>query len=385
MEDLPPDVLQKLNKKFQSLLQEKEHMIKELHEKIESLNQQIINLSFSSDEEYKKYQTDVVSTVLDQNRNYYSKKSQLEMNYLKLRGKYRLQAAQIKYLNDRLAPPSPKSSSKVDIEKLENEVKRLESLVSCHEENEEDLRGQLEEAHNEIIEEKGKHAELRIKTEEAFNQLLEKLSLERGQKRTEPEKEKSSEEIQKLQETIQEKEETIKQLNAQNEKLSNLLTDTTTACETFKANQNELYENLSKILNTEPNPQSIVGSIQHLITLPSQIELLKQQLNASNHPPEDQPKNDILIDSLKEIIKNFSPDELNLQPRSELKQLFAALVNMLNAAIKPNPDDAMLKPHIRAVVYQARYFVGRESENPLPNMNDKRSSPSTVSEFMPRT
>jgi len=66
-----------------------------------------------------------------------------------------------------------------------------------------------------------------------------------------------------------------------------------------------------------------------------------------------------LLDALQQIHSNLSPNALNLPHDSELRQLFAALCNMLHAAMDPAATKTILVPHIRDVVYQARAFAPR--------------------------
>ena len=397
MFELSPDTIKQHNSELEELVRLKDQKIQEMQERIDSMEQQIVQISNNADIGYQTYQMDYLLMAQQQNRTYFSEKAQLELKFLQLRCKFREQALTIKTLQDQLAPSPPKSNSNADPKKLEHENQKLMSLISLHKNNEEDFKTQLEEANEMIKKEKEKVIKLQQEGKSAFNELCEKLKIERTQKESQSQNDVSEAMIQQLNKTIQEKESQlqndekkiqekdflINQLMSEKDSLSSLLTSTTAACENFKANQNKLYEDLSKILNTEPNIQNIVGSIQHLITLPNQIEVLKQKLEHSNQVQQNDPILTVIIDSLKEVISNLSPDELSLQPQSELKQLFAAIVNMLNAAISPNPTNAMLVPHIKAVVYQARYFVGKVSGNPLPDMKDKRSSPSTVSEYIP--
>jgi hypothetical protein len=64
-------------------------------------------------------------------------------------------------------------------------------------------------------------------------------------------------------------------------------------------------------------------------------------------------------DALQQILQNLSPNALNLPADSELRQLFAALCNMLRSALDPAASKSVLLPHVRAVVYQARVFAPR--------------------------
>jgi chromosome segregation ATPase len=64
-----------------------------------------------------------------------------------------------------------------------------------------------------------------------------------------------------------------------------------------------------------------------------------------------------IVDALKQILEYLSPNALNLPTNSELRQLFAALCNMLNAAIDPLAGQSVLVPHIKSLAYQARVFA----------------------------
>jgi hypothetical protein len=63
-----------------------------------------------------------------------------------------------------------------------------------------------------------------------------------------------------------------------------------------------------------------------------------------------------LVDALRQILANLSPNALELKPDSELRQLFAALCNVLTAAVDPLTNKALLMAHVRALVFQARVF-----------------------------
>jgi hypothetical protein len=68
-----------------------------------------------------------------------------------------------------------------------------------------------------------------------------------------------------------------------------------------------------------------------------------------------------LREAFQQILQNLSPNALNLPADSELRQLFAALCNMLHSALDPLARKSVLLPHIRAVVYQARLFAPKRS------------------------
>jgi hypothetical protein len=68
-----------------------------------------------------------------------------------------------------------------------------------------------------------------------------------------------------------------------------------------------------------------------------------------------------LREAFQQILQNLSPNALNLPNDSQLRQLFAALCNMLHSALDPVASKSVLLPHVRAVVYQARLFAPKRS------------------------
>ena len=122
----------------------------------------------------------------------------------------------------------------------------------------------------------------------------------------------------------------------------------------------------------------IVSKVKELSELPNQIDELKRKIvNNENKPLQNtdteknnsENKTNEVISAFKQVLANLSPNELQLPHDSELRQLFAALCNMFNAALNPNVNINLLNSHIKSVVYQARVFMPNKEENHI-NVSD---------------
>lgn len=165
-------------------------------------------------------------------------------------------------------------------------------------------------------------------------------------------------------EGISEKENEINELKNENQALQASYDELNDSAQKMASKLTDFMNNLGETLGCQAEPQDIADSVKALSQaknenrkLRNEIESLKilgtvDQNEAYSH----------IIDSLKEMQSKISPDELKLDTNSPIRQLFAALSNMINAAISPGASRATLQSHVKAVYYQARAFTKEDLE-----------------------
>lgn len=152
------------------------------------------------------------------------------------------------------------------------------------------------------------------------------------------------------------------ELQNENETLKTAIDELTESAKQMAA-QNEIFINsLAAALGCQ-SLDEITESVQKLVPLKIQNESLKLEIdNLKKLGSIDQNEAySSITDSLRQIQETLSPDNLNLDSNSPLRQLFAAFSNMLDAAISPNASKVILQPHIRALKQQARAFKKEDS------------------------
>jgi hypothetical protein len=104
--------------------------------------------------------------------------------------------------------------------------------------------------------------------------------------------------------------------------------------------------------------------LKELITLPTEIDKLRlEMVEYRNRRTGNQNESyEAAMAALKQVRDNISPDELKLPDNSVLRQLFASFHNLVTALLKPIESRAILMPHVRALVHQARAFSPESPE-----------------------
>jgi hypothetical protein len=130
---------------------------------------------------------------------------------------------------------------------------------------------------------------------------------------------------------------------------------------TWKSENQKLLETIDDLEKsaheTTTTQISFIASLEELLGCSSLMDAIQKvtELVRGRGPGSQAHLN--LEDALHQILINISPNALELPPDSELRQLFAALCNVLTAAIDPHTTKALLMSHVRALVFQARLFA----------------------------
>jgi chromosome segregation ATPase len=155
-------------------------------------------------------------------------------------------------------------------------------------------------------------------------------------------------------------EETKRQLEdseAEKQDLQSTIDQLESAAKELAGNYQTFIETLGRLLGCE-GMEAIVGRVRELVLLPSQLEKLRlDMIEMRNRRMGDVHEGyEAVIDALKQVRDNLSPDSLRLSEDSVLRQLFASFCNLVTALSKPVESRKVLMPHVRALVFQARVF-----------------------------
>lgn len=164
--------------------------------------------------------------------------------------------------------------------------------------------------------------------------------------------------------------EEIAQLKEENEVLQTNFDELNEKVQQLSSSQADFVNSLSSVLGCQPELPEIVQMVKKTVPLKIENQKLKMEIdNLKILGTVDQNEAYTnIIESLREMQSKLSPDELHLNINSPLKQLFAAISNMINAAISPNASKVVLQSHVRSVYYQARAFKKEDLDESMYNV-----------------
>ena len=367
--------LQRQIEVLQSNLEAKSEELDMANKQVRTLRSEILDQLQSAGANINTFEHMFIDMLESENDRLYADNTELKRRFLDLKAK----ARKFKATNARLkavvsAQPSAPESS-IQAENLALKTHQADLNIELDFEKEQTAAAQQEiEKLNQTIERfRGKWKEMKRQARADFDVFKEKLTEERrkkeatevGRMEIELEELKKQRDVdqQNFESQLNSLREELEQAKADKERLEGEKVEMQQTIETM---DNTAREYSSAQMNFVSSLESIVGcsdlsaalrKVQELAQLPKQIEELRAQLATAEPPatPEGQTYADI-IDALQQINQNLSPNALNLPPNSEVRQLFAAICNMVTAALDPQASKLMLLPHVRAVVFQARGF-----------------------------
>ncbi|KAH0787327.1 hypothetical protein GPJ56_008838 [Histomonas meleagridis] len=335
----------------------KDEKIQEYQQQIQNLKEQIQQLSTSPIQEVAEIESPLFM-FYDNILNETEKENiELKSRLLKLLSQKRNLKIKLKQTQVRSVPMSPKSPSspEVEIKNLNNKIFSLQSDLEFNTEQVALLTEMNQKLQEKYDASKVQIKQLKQEAKSKFEILHTKLQEARNkepQPQIQEPTENDAKESQANLEIIDNLNKEIEDLKAQNQQTESMNKELQSTIE-------ELQNSLQELQNGQFNFISSLGNIlgcNSLQEIVSKVQTLIQVPRTQQY--------DELIDSLKQIYTNLSPNMLKLPHDSELRQLFAALCNMLNAAIDPKASKSMLIPYIKSVVVQARVFMpGNNHQN----------------------
>ncbi|OHS99000.1 hypothetical protein TRFO_34610 [Tritrichomonas foetus] len=149
----------------------------------------------------------------------------------------------------------------------------------------------------------------------------------------------------------------IESIQTENNLLKQTIESLEAAAQEITNSQADFINSLESVLGCQ-SLEKIVETVKLLAPLKIENEKLKMEISKLEilGTVDQNDAYSTIVDALKQMNSKLSPDELKLPTNSPLRQLFAAISNMINTAILPNASKVLLQPHIRAVACQARVF-----------------------------
>ena len=367
--------LQRQIEVLQTNLEAKEQELEAANNQVRTLRAEIVDQLQAADVNVSTFEHKFIDLLESENDRLYTDNLELKRRFLDLRASARKFKATNAKLKAVVAAQSSAPESSVQAENLALKTQQAELKVELEFEKEQTAEAQqeVERLNQQMAAFRAKWKEMKRQAREDFDVFKEKLTEERRKKeQTEVGRmELELEELRKQRDTdhasfeaqMNELREQLQKETAERERLEGEKTDMQ---QTIESMDNTAREYSSAQMNFVSSLEAIVGcsdlagalrKVQELSQLPKQIEELQAKLATAETPatPQGQTYADI-VDALQQINQNLSPNVLNLPPNSEVRQLFAALCNMITAALDPNASKLMLLPHVRAVVFQARGF-----------------------------
>jgi chromosome segregation ATPase len=275
--------------------------------------------------EVRQFQHDQLDFLEKENSDLLLQIRELQSRYLQVNAQKHSLRAQLNVLGQQPPHGSTGNSSLMRrIAELEAENRTLTSSLKDTETKFETVQHKLDEYHTE-------NKKLRKEAKDTFAVLQEKLIAARNGALEANEAERDT-----LQTTVDQLEKSSQELLAQH---------------------GEFVQHLGRLLDCDDAPE-IVARVRELILLPAQIEKLRFDLIEMRNRRLGNVHEgyEAVIDALKQVYENLSPNALKLAENSVLRQLFASFCNLVTALLRPVESKQVLMPHVRAVVFQARVF-----------------------------
>lgn len=367
--------------------------IKKYQQQVLQLGEKLVKESHKDRKELNEADSTFIPYIMEQFDAMMQENEELRTQYIKIKAREAKNKAMIKTLQYKLEDKPSQSSSEKDqkIDLMTAQINELQAKLKC--------------ANDEITE----LLQINDKMKRKQNQTFEKLKNYEGKLQVEFDILKQKlDEARQANPVIASEEIQISSLKSQLEKLSQELENERSKCskevsqlttrneDLVNENQrlNKAFEDVERASKQITNAQiSFINEISQTLGVTSTDEI-KEELNKLislktdrmqilNAPVHDSNGNvqsfQEIRDALQQIMENLSPNELKLPQDSELRQLFAALYNMINQSLNPNANKSLLQPHIRAVVFQARAFKPQEVVA-SPSRINSSSSPHKIDE-----
>lgn len=299
----------------------------------------------------------------------------------------RSECLDIKKRYDRLkavcTPLSPQSPSGLQAENqaLRTQISDLSNNLEYAEVEKDRLSQEIEKLQKTMETKDGVIKEMKVEAKSKFKILRQKLTDERALLKSSDagklyiELEETKKQHQSAVKELEEKIESLRKENqdliangrkTEEEKaqLASKLEELNEAARANTSREIGFIESMEEIFGCR-DFQGALTKAHELSELPAKIALLESKLAAAGGDNNNNGHADTYVDvinALKQVESNLSPNVLNLPRDSELRQLFAALCNMIHAAIDPKASKTVLMPHVRSVVYQARVFGPKSEE-----------------------
>jgi hypothetical protein len=328
--------------RLKSLCQAKDEEIEKGRTIISSLRRELFQHSQPSNPDLAALNLQQFDNLERENTLLEQENVELKCRYLTLlshKNEYKKRYAKLKSIACVPCPPSP-YSLEAENQSLRQKVVELTQTVAWVTEEKEFANEQLQERASIM-------KAMRTEAMEKFNILKSKLSEERGH----------------FSET--EVHDTIRELTQKYEReldeLRNRLRESQAQSQSENTKLMETIDSLEKSAQESTAIQiDFIGSLETMLGCSSLAEALLKVQDLVKQKTGDSRAFGELIEAFKEILANLSPNALDLPSDSELRQLFAALCNMLTVAIDPLVTKSLLTPHVRAVVFQARSLTPKK-------------------------
>ncbi|OHT09422.1 hypothetical protein TRFO_21653 [Tritrichomonas foetus] len=362
--------LEKIEK--QSSLKDAE--IQALQDRNKKLEESILQLTKSEFNEYSDYFTTLIQDQYNEYKKYFEENLSFSQKYIKILAKKNHYKKMYNAIKLKSVPFSPKSPSGYEAEnqKLTIENQNLKHELEFAQEQISLATEESQKYQNELTQLHAKYEEINKNGVQNFQLMKAKLDEQRESMKSSDvgQTQLQNEELQKEIDTLKtqheaELEELKKQIETEQQQNSNLekenkilqesIISLQEACSQMTTSQTDFISSLGEVVGCQEISE-ISTKVKELSLLPAKILNLQQKI-ATLKGGEEVNLHDDVIDALQQIQKQISPNELKLPRDSELKQLFAALCNMFNAALDPKASKSFLKPHILSVVHQARNFT----------------------------
>ena len=367
----------------------KDEKIKDYEEKIKSLEQKILEYSKFGSEGFDEFLNDFITFQFNEYKNLDQKYSELSIKFFKLMAKKNKIKKEKAILKAKSIPFSPKSptSSESEIQKLNIQILDLKAELDFTKEEFNLVSDESKKYKKELNELQELNNSAFAKATTNFNIMKQKLQEQRDlmsssdvgkcqvqieelQNKIKTNEEAHQNQLNELQQKITEEQKNRENIESENKMLQETVTQLEESCQKMTNGQTEFLESLGQLIGCN-TIEEISAKIKELSSVAQRNRELEQTLSSVKREGNARSHDDV-IDALKKIQEKLSPNELKLPKNSELRQLFAALYNMLNVALDKDTSMTLLSPHINAVIYQARSFSPASiSETSQQNFSSK--------------
>jgi hypothetical protein len=332
-----PEQLERELEELTNICQLKDEKIQQYQDQISALRRELFQQSQSPHPDVADLASQQFASLEHENATLDRENDELKRRFLRVlsqKHEYKKRYKKAKLLSVSVSPPPP-SSLQAENQRLRIHIAELTHDLACATEEKDFANEQLQERAETI-------RAMRSEAIEKFNILRAKLIDERtGPRRDNADALQAQ--LTRLRADVEAAEAAAAEARAENAKL----------LEAVDALQNSSEEAMAAQIE-------FIGSLETLLGCSSLSDALQRVRELATRPRAGGAHED-LVDALKQILANLSPKSLDLPPDSELRQLFAALCNMLTVATDPEATKTLLMPHVRALVFQARVFAPKRT------------------------
>jgi chromosome segregation ATPase len=357
MEDPSVAKLQSQLDELKNLCQTKDQDIQKYRHRLQQLRQDQFAASQSQSPEVATYERGQFEILEEDNAQLTQENDELKARFLRLLAKkneYKKRYRQLKATAVLASPASP-SGLQAENQNLKVKMAELSTALEFTTEERDIALGEAEAYRSKLDRRVEEMRKMRAEAKDAFATLRGKLDEERSQRQfSQPDSDDMTQQLTDLQNRLRNlsdeltrSQSAVKALEGENRSLHETVERLDTSARELNGAQIGFISSLEEVLGCS-SFSAALQRVQELATLAKSRE--GGQLADSEAYAE-------IVDALKQILGHLSPNALNLPADSELRQLFAAICNMLNAAINPMATRSLLVPHIRSLVYQARVFA----------------------------